>query len=248
MAKTKNSPLTAVIILVVIAAGFGAYLWLHKRQPPADGANPPAKETPAQPSVPTIAADHVDPANEGRMVSLKGPLEVHAKATDTQLGISADAVMLLRFAEMLQWRETCNGANCTYQEVWSPQVVDSSKFPADHKNPARLPITSARFSSGDVRLGAFHLDAAALGNYRLGASLRVKPVPLPVKSSELPSNLGMTFRDANGVLYAGDPAHRKVGDVRVSYRIIPAGDVEITGTQRGDRIVVQKASSNAPPS
>ncbi|HKE47497.1 MAG TPA: TMEM43 family protein [Rhodanobacteraceae bacterium] len=246
MAKTKSSPLTAVIILVVIAAGFGAYLWLHKRQASPEGASTPAKPAPVEPAAPKIAADHVDPANEGRLVTLQGPLDVHAKATDIQLGISADAVMLLRFAEMLQWRQTCNGANCTYQEVWSPQIIDSGKFPADHRNPGRLPITSARFSSGDVRLGAFHLDAAALGNYRLGASLRVKPVPLPVTSAELPSNLGMTFRDANGALYAGDPAHRKVGDVRISYRVIPAGNVEITGTQRGDRIIVQKATSNAP--
>ena len=46
------------------------------------------------------------------------------------------------------------------------------------------------------------------------------------------------------MLYAGDPEHRAVGDVRVSYRIIPAGSVELIGTQRGDRIVVQKSKAN----
>lgn|GEM_PF-709140 len=247
MAKPKNRPLAAVLILVVIAAGFGAYLWLHKRHVP--GETPVATDAKEAPAFATpVSADRVDPANEGRVVSLSGPLDVRTKATDTQLGISADAVMLMRFAEMLQWREVCNGANCTYQQVWSPQIIDSGRFPADHRNPARLPITAARFSASDVRVGAFRVDAAALANYRRDSSLRIKPVLYPVRSAQLPSNLAMTFRDANGVLYAGDPEHRKIGDVRVSYRIIPAARVDITGTQRGDRIVVQKASSSAPSS
>ena len=72
-------------------------------------------------------------------------------------------------------------------------------------------------------------------------------VPLPDQaacnirsaSSKLPSNLAISFRDRNGTLYAGDPEHRAVGDVRVIYRIIPAEKVEIIGTQHGDGVIVQ---------
>jgi len=95
-----------------------------------------------------------------------------------------------------------------------------------------------------MRLGAFAIDAAALGNYRLDSALQTKPVPYPVKDAQLPSNLAVSFREINGVLYAGDPDHRAVGDVRVSYRIIPAGSVELIGMQRGERIIVQKSKSN----
>jgi transmembrane protein TMEM43 len=247
MAKSKNRPLVAVLILVVIAAAFGAYVWFQKRHAAGDVAVAPPSSEHAAPGVATaVSADRVDPANEGRLVTLSGPLEVRRKATDTQLGIGADAILLMRFAQMLQWREACDGANCSYKEVWSPQPIDSGKFPADHRNPARLPITTERFAAGEIRLGAFRVDAAALGTYRLGGSQRTKPLPYPVKSADLPSNLAMTFRDVGGELYAGDPLHRQVGDVRVSYRIIPAGKVEITGMQRGDRIVVQKVSDNAP--
>jgi hypothetical protein len=130
--------------------------------------------------------------------------------------------------------------------VWSPQLIKSGKFREQegHKNPERLPLTSARFSAGEVRLGAFRIDAATIGNYRLTAALQTRPVPFPVSSSQLPSNLAISFRDSNGVLYAGnDPAHPAIGDVRVSYRIIPATDVQLTGIQRGDRLMVQKSTS-----
>lgn len=246
MAKPKNRPLVAVLILVVIAAVFGAYVWFQKHRAAGDGVVAPMSSERAISGAATpVSADHVDPANEGRLVTLSGPLEVRRKATDTQLGIGADAILLMRFAQMLQWREACEGTNCSYKEVWSPQSIDSGKFPADHRNPARLPITTERFAAAEIRLGAFRVDATASGTYRLGGQ-HMKPVPYPVKSADLPSNLAMTFRDASGELYAGDPQHRQVGDVRVSYRIIPAGKVEITGTQRGDRIVVQKVSDIAP--
>ncbi len=247
MAKStnRNNPVVVVLILVVLAA-IGGYVWLHKRNAPVE--TPVATGAKTQPPVDAlhVATDKIDPANEGRIVKIDGTLSVVKPPRDTQLGIGADAVMLLRFAEMLQWQEHCAGTNCTYQEVWSPLAIDSRKFrqPEGHRNPERLPITSGRFSAGEMRLGAFAVDAAALGNYRLDSALQTKPVPYPVKDAQLPSNLAVSFREVNGVLYAGDPEHRAVGDVRVSYRIIPSGSVELTGTQRGDRIVVQKSKSN----
>lgn len=247
MAKSanRNNPIVVILILVVLAA-IGAYVWLHKRN--AETATPSANEAKAKPHVdaPHVASDKIDPANEGRLVTVAGTLSVKKPPRDTQLGIGADAIMLLRFAEMLQWQEKCDGASCTYQEVWSPQIIDSKKFrePEGHKNPERLPITTGRFSAGEVRLGAFLVDAAALGNYRLDSSLQTKPVPYPVKDAELPSNLAISFREVNGSLYAGDPEHRAVGDLRITYRIIPAGEVELVGTQRGERLVVQRSKAN----
>jgi hypothetical protein len=250
MAKSSNRPNLIVLAVVVIAAVLVAYAWLHKRHQSAEAPPTPGdKSSAATGEALAISSDRIDPANEGRQVQLSGDLSVKAPASDTQLGITADAIMLLRFAEMLQWREQCVGTNCTYQQVWSPQLIASGKFrvPDGHKNPDRLPITTARFSTNDLRLGAFRIDAAALGNQRLGSSLQSKPVPYPVDSAKLPSNLAISFRDWNGVLYAGDPEHRAVGDVRVSYRIIPAEKVDLIGIQRGDRVIIQKSSVSPPP-
>lgn len=247
MAKSanRNNPVVVVLILLVLAA-IGAYVWLHKRNAQVETPVAAGAKTPPPVDAPHVSSDKIDPANEGRLVKIDGTLSVVKPPRDTQLGIGADAVMLLRYAEMLQWQEKCTGATCTYQQVWSPQVLDSRKFrePEGHKNPERLPITSGRFSAGEMRLGAFLVDAAALGNYRLDSALQTKPVPYPVKNSELPSNLAISFREVNGALYAGDPEHRAVGDVRVSYRIIPAGNVELIGLQHGERLMVQKSKSN----
>jgi hypothetical protein len=246
--KTSRSQLIiAVIVVAVLVLGF---LWLrrHQAEPTVEAPSPP---TPQKSGLDTsnaiaVGTSAIDPANEGKQISISGDLVARTPATDSQLGIVApDAIMLLRFVEMLQWQQQCRGTQCTYQQVWSPQLINSSKFrePAGHENPARLPMTSARFSSTDVQLGAFKVDAATLGNYRLDASLRIKPTPFKVTSSQLPSNLALTFRDFNGALYAGDPEHRKVGDVRVSYRIIPASKVDIVGIQRGDKLIVQKSAA-----
>ena len=250
MAKTSNRPNLIVLALVVIAVAIAAYAWVHKRRESNETPSAPADKSAAATSEAlAIPSDRIDPANEGKLVKLSGDLSVKTPASDTQLGITADAIMLLRFAEMLQWREQCTGTNCTYQQVWSPQLIASGKFrtPEGHKNPERLPFTTARFSTNDLRLGAFRVDAAALGNQRLGSALQARPVPYPVNSAKLPSNLAITFRDVNGALYAGDPEHRAVGDVRVSYRIIPAGKIDIIGIQRGDRVIVQKSSAGPPP-
>jgi hypothetical protein len=245
-AKRPNLAVLPILVVLVVLAAIGAYVGLHKRHAPSETSVPAETKTPPQAEAPRVPAERIDPANEGRVVTVEGPLSVRKPARDTQLGIEADAVMLLRFAEMLQWQEKCAGADCTYQEVWSPLVIDSRKFrgPEGHRNPERLPITSGRFSAGETRLGAFIVDAAALGNYRLDSALQTKPVPYPVKDAALPSNLAISFREVNGALYAGDPEHRAVGDLRISYRIIPAGSVVLTGLQHGERLVVQKSKAN----
>ncbi len=240
----RSNPVVVVLILAVVAA-IGAYAWLHRHAAPAT-------ETKVSQPVEAlhVPAAKIDPANEGRVVAIEGPLTVVKPARDTQLGIDADAVMLLRFAEMLQWQEKCDGGKCTYLEVWSPDVIDSRRFreTAGHVNPVRLPIASARFSAGEVHLGAFAVDAATLGNYRLDSSLQTRPVAFPVTTKSLPSNLAISFREVDGALYAGDPKRRAVGDLRITYRIIPAGSVELTGVQRGGKLLVQKSKPKPEPS
>jgi hypothetical protein len=246
MAKSTQRTNFFLIVIAVVAALVVGYLWMHRKHAASEApasATPTASAPAATPAI-AVSTDHVDPANEGHEISMSGVLEVKTPATDSQLGVRADAIMLLRFVEMLQWQETCQGSNCSYQQVWSPQVINSAKFhDKDHKNPNRFPFTTGRFSSTDVRLGAFRIDAATLGNYRLDASLRIKPEPLKVTSAELPSNLAISFRDSNGALYAGDPDHRQIGDIRVSYRTIPATKVDLVGVQRGDRLIIRKSSA-----
>jgi hypothetical protein len=241
MAKSSNRPRIIVLIAVIAVAAVVAFVWMRKRNPATvSGASTAA--SPATLSAPvTVSADRIDPAREGHNVAVSGALKVDSPARDTQLGISADALMLLRFVEMLQWREQCVGEACTYRTIWASQPIDSRKFrqPKGHENPQRLPMTNARFAASGVRLGAFAVDAGTLGSAR--GNMPNQVVAYPVKSAQLPANLAMSFRDVDGVLYGGnDPTKPAVGDVRFTYRIIPAGTTHVTGIQRGERLLVQK--------
>jgi len=247
MAKKSNRSQIVILVLVLIDAAVAAYVWTRKHRL---SETAPAANTPAESGAPLVVSpDKIDPANEDRLVELTGDLKVHAPAHD-MLGLEADAVMLMRYADMLQWQEQCTGTNCTYQQVWSPQLLSSRKFRVQegHQNPGRMPVTTARYPSTEVRVGAFRVNAALFGNLPQGGALPIKPVPYPVTSAKLPSNLAISFRDRNGILYAGDPDHPAVGDVRVIYRIIPAEKVQIIGTQHGDGVIVKSVKSVGPSS
>lgn len=222
------SPIIGVLLLIAIAAA--VWFVLQRRAPTA--------VAPTSTSAPTtVSAERVDAGNEGRTLYVSGDLHAAKPARDAQLGTSADAnaIALLRRVEMLQWREKCAATACDYALAWSEQPIDSSKFRErkGHENAARFPFTSARFLADDLRLGAFKLDAALVARV-VDAS---ESIAYPVHTAQLPPNLAATFRERDGVLYAGaDPDHAASGDLRVGYRVIAGGEQRVTGVQVGDRL------------
>jgi hypothetical protein len=179
-----------------------------------------------------VSAERIDPANEGRMLRLHGKLRYLQPPRDPQLGIDAEAVLLLRRVEMYQWTEHCSASACTYATGWSTQPIDSSRFrtPAGHENPP-FPFGSTRFSAAGIQLGVFAVDAELIAT-------QVEALDYPVRDHALPANLAASFREIGGVLYAGaDPERPRVGALRVSYRIVPAGEVSLVGVQRGARLI-----------
>ncbi len=191
-----------------------------------------APDVPGQGTPTAVKADAVDPANEGRLVSIAGALRIDARAVDTQLGVSTDAVALLRDVEMYQWQEQCVANACGQKAVWSPEVIDSNAFRerTGNVNPGRFPFERARFPAGRILLGAFVVDPALVTE-----SLGTKPHPVGLR--DVHPNLEASFGEHDGVLYAdGDPDKPMIGDLRVSYRVVPVGDVVLTGIQRADRL------------
>lgn len=218
--KRKRNP--AALIGVVLVAIIASVVWYgtnrlgwHLQSAPKPAATP----------VP------VDAPSDGRKISVSGALSVPAAARDAELGVSADAAVLLRNVEMYQWREKCAGDSCTYDLDWSAKPIDASKFrsPAGHENP-KFPFVSAKFSSGPIKLGGYTIDPELLAE-------QIAPQKHDVRSADLPSNLAATFRVSDGILSTGDDsAHPKAGALRVSYRVIPAGETRLTGVQHGLRL------------
>jgi hypothetical protein len=180
----------------------------------------------------SVTVEHIDAANEGRNVHISGKLEIAKPPRDTQLGVGADAAVLFRKVEMMQWQENCGATDCTYTSAWSATPADSSKFrhPAGHENPPQR-LANARFDAGEIRLGAYMVDAEL-------AATQLKAIDYPAHAANLPPNMAASFSEVGGVLYAGgDPAQPRVGTVRVSYRIVPIGSATLTGVQTGTRLI-----------
>jgi hypothetical protein len=227
MARRARKPSPRRIALIVVGLAVILGLWLvvprFYRQF--------RESTLSSMSTTNVPADRVDPANDGRRVRVTGKLEAGKPPRDMQLGVGTDAPLLFRHVEMYQWHEHCERGACRYDSGWFAQRIDSRKFqvPTGHENPAP-PFADAYFA--DVRLGAFAVDVDL-------ASAQLATTDYPVHATALPPNLLATFREVDGVLYAGgDPAHPAVGAIRVSYRIVPSGTVTLTGVQHGAKLMV----------
>lgn len=227
----RRAPLVGPLaVLLVLVGGAGlAWRWFEQRI-----------DEPLRASIGYKAAavdrdpGRIDPADEGRHVRLRGELSFTGRAHDAQLGVGANAAVLFRDVRMLQWQEHCAANDCTYATEWSAQPIDSSRFraPDGHANPP-LPFAPARFDAGGLRVGAYAIDAdlvAAQGTPRVHA----------VAAADLPPNLAATFHVVDGALIAGGDADKpRVGTVRISFRAIAAGPIDVTGVQRGERLKAQ---------
>lgn len=216
---TASARRVAGIALVLLALAAAAAWFLGRN---GDAPVPAAAE---------VDSGHLDAANEGIRVAIHGELQVMEPPRDADLGIDAmSAVALLRDVEMLQWHESCEAA-CVHRLDWSATLVDSNAFrePQGHANATSMPFAAARFDAAELHLGAFRLDPAM-------AAAGVDPVAHPVRISQLPPNLAATFRECGDALCTGEEGRPAAGDLRVRYRVVPAGMRTLAGIQRGDRL------------
>ncbi|WP_420478049.1 TMEM43 family protein [Brevundimonas sp. FT23028] len=184
----------------------------------------------------------IDPANEGRLVHLSGPLTVDGAREDPLSGVAAPGVSLRRTVEVYQWVETRRSETRTklgggeetvttydYQRGWSDSPVASSEFhaPAGHENPAP-PVDATTISAAEGRLGAYRVDRRLLD-----AVPATSPVVVTDEHAQrLAAALSRPVKVENDALYVGaDPANPVVGDLRVRYLSAPLADVSVAAAQ-----------------
>jgi hypothetical protein len=229
-----------VLFGLVLIGGSGVFLFWNEgravqtQRSLAEGASVVMSVDPAR----------VDPADDGKLIHVTGDLKPGAPLTDPDFTVSATALRLVRTVEMYQWKEESKSETrrnvggseetvTTYEYVrtWSETRYDSSRFkrPEGHVNP-QMRYRGASYSSRDATLGAFRPGTNVID--RLPAT---EAVPLdPSLANRLAGRIDGPVQVADGRIYLGDnPSQPNIGDLRISYRLAPAGATSIIGRQAG---------------
>lgn len=193
----------------------------------------------------TVPSTAVSPGNEGKLVHTTGTLVIAEPLTDPDFAITASGVRLTRNVEMYQWVEnseettrtklgggTETVTTYTYAKEWKSGRVDSSGFKeAGHDNP------EPTVQETDIMAPSGTLGAYTVGENVLTQLGDAQPVPITEEQGaaiqQTIGNRPMTI-SGNQIILGESATAPAVGDLRVSYTVVPAGPISVVGAQTGD--------------
>lgn len=195
--------------------------------------------------VQSVANDKLEAGNNGKLVHVSGDTSASGQATDPDLGFAAKGLRLSRAVEMYQWKEDkrtetrqkLGGGEervTTYRYVkeWSNKAIDSSRFrrQSGHQNPAWPSTGSRSFAATGAKLGAFSIDTNVIS--RLGDGERID-IPQTLQQN-VQRRFGDKAQIRSGDIYVGyNPDAPQVGDLRITYKLLPLQTVSVVGRQTG---------------
>ena len=194
----------------------------------------------------TVEADSakVDAAKAGQLVHVVGKTTLKGPAQDDLFGVTGpDVIKLHRLAELFQWVEKkstktekhVGGSETTvteyhYEKKWESGMNDSSSFKhqGGHEN-VKSNIETAEFNASEVSLGAYRLPGFLLAQWN-----DFKPEPLPDPKALTGTLHDIASVDGKWLVLSATPKAPVVGDVRVQFGAIKAGDTSVLARQVED--------------
>ena len=197
----------------------------------------------------------VDQEMDGKLVHMTGKADTTVVLSDAEFGVSVKAIRLERDVEMYQWIEESHTSEkkklggsvektttYTYKKDWATEAIDSSGFKEPgHDNPGSIEFPSDRKYASDVSFGAFHLSESQIKrighaqDYRFPTNfvctlqrVKVAGSKIYVPNAETRNN-ALNNRDV--------VAQPRIGDMRVTFRVVYPHDISIIAKQRGDTFV-----------
>lgn len=215
-------------------------------------------------AVVSVAADKIDPAQEGKLVHTSGLAQTDDVLKDPDFGIDQKAIKLVRSVEMYQWVETEKSktkkkvggseqkkTTYRYEKQWSSTYNDSSEFKhrKGHDNPA-LQYEERTVVARNVSVGAFTLPEELV---RAIPGKTALPIDDKALAKVTPALQKMT-RVSDGAFHVRpgaesaefDVANPEIGDHRLRFWQVPAAPVSIVAKQQGSSFTEYQTKAGDP--
>lgn len=195
-----------------------------------------------QGQVVSVASATVDAQNDGRLIHTTGLATTNETLTDTDFGLSAQAIKLRRNVEMYQWKENSKSkteeklgggtettTTYTYVKGWDKQLIDSTNFKKTkgHQNPAEMPYKANTKQAGNVTLGAY-----ALSENLISQISRYSDITLNKENIQLPEEIA--HLNAAYIYIGKDPSKPKIGDMKISFQAVNPLQISLVSVQQGN--------------
>ena len=203
----------------------------------------------------------VDQEMEGKLVHMSGKADTKDVLTDDTFGVSATAIRLERNVEMYQWVEESRSqkkkklggseetvTTYTYKKDWMPTAIDSSGFKEQgHDNPGVMEFESQKMQAANVTFGAFRLNESQIDH--IGSAKQYAfPTGFVCKVERVKVQGGTIYvpnaETRNNALNTRDVASQtRIGDMRVSFRVVYPHEISLIAKQHGDTFVAYTAKN-----
>jgi hypothetical protein len=199
----------------------------------------------------------IDPANEGKLIHISGPVKPDGTPEDPMFGINAEgAAGIERKVEMFQWEQQSESktetklgggeetvTTYTYKKTWRANQVDSSDFriPDGHQNP-QMPFESDRFTVASASIGAFTVDGEAVASLGEDSAVKLTPAALERVRTAIGSGKPVTA-DGATIYVSQNRQSPAIGDLRISFTRQDVAQASFVGAQKATTLGEYKASN-----
>lgn len=194
----------------------------------------------------------LDSAYHDKLVHVTGNLEPEGVLKDWTFEVESRGLRLERTVEILQWKEQqrtetkqVNGkeerrTTYSYHKEWVSEPINSWHFktPQGHENHGTMPFSSEKQVASRVWVGPFTLSSGLVDQVtnrrEVAMSGQVGAQIQGLEVVRMGGHEAILRPMVNGQVQPG--GHEEVGDIRVRFTEVPAGEVSIVAMQHNDKL------------
>lgn len=251
--RLRDSLKGIIVGIIFIAIGVMVLFWGEGRAVKRAKA---LKEGAA--NVVSVPATGPQAQNEGKLVHFSGMTETYEELRDELFGIIANGVKLERRVEMYQWEENKSSeerkklgggtetvTTYTYDKTWSSRQISSSSFKeSGHDNPS-FPFAGEEHVADPVVIGDWILGSPFVSQLSRNEQKVVTDSDLSGVSQTLRDRLFVRNDGFYLPIEGSTGSSTEIGDVRVSFHVVPHASVSVVGRQVGPSVMSYEAKSGS---